>query len=110
MSCKNAFSHNRALRLATFSLAILILALLPIGAYTPRWFMHYAHMDIPEVLRAFDDLGAEIMIPTQWGVLKLGDEPAAWPMQVLQEALTTTHQNHADRVKILPIGGRLVLE
>jgi L-ascorbate metabolism protein UlaG (beta-lactamase superfamily) len=72
--------------------------------------MHYAHMDIPEVLRAFEDLGADSMIPTQWGVLKLGDEPAAWPMKVLQQALATTHQDLADRVKILPIGGRLTLE
>ena len=33
MSSKNTFSHNRALKLATLSLAILILALVPVGAF-----------------------------------------------------------------------------
>jgi len=33
MSSKNTFSHNRALKLAMLSLAILILALVPVGAF-----------------------------------------------------------------------------
>lgn len=83
-------------------------ALLGIGAYEPRWFMHYAHMNIPEVLRAFEDLGAGILVPTQWGVLELGDEPAGWPAVELRRAV---EQDPAlrDRVSILPVGGRLVL-
>ncbi|MEZ4602184.1 MAG: MBL fold metallo-hydrolase [Desulfobacterales bacterium] len=42
-------------------------ALIPITAYHPRWFMHYAHMNVSEAVRAFNDLGADIFIPTQWG-------------------------------------------
>jgi len=85
-------------------------ALLPIGAYEPRWFMHYAHLNIPEALRAFDDLGARFMIPTQWGVLELGDEPAGWPAAALGEALAGSRSALSARVKILPVGGRLVLD
>ena len=84
-------------------------ALMPVGAYAPRWFMHYAHMDISEVLQAFGDLGAKIMVPTQWGVLKLGDEPAAWPAQALREAVAGDCGLKA-RVRIMPVGGRLLLD
>ena len=85
------------------------MALMPVGAYAPRWFMHYAHMDIPETLQAFTDLGARIMVPTQWGVLKLGDEPAAWPAKALREAVAGAPQLKA-KVRILPVGGRLLLD
>ncbi len=80
-------------------------ALLPIGAYEPRWFMHYAHLDIPEALRAFEDIGAAAMIPTQWGVLTLGDEPAGHPVKVLRESLEGEWSRLRGRVKILPVGG-----
>lgn len=84
-------------------------ALLPIGAYLPRWFMHYAHMDIPEVLRAFDDLGARRLVPTQWGILPLGDEPPSWPVVELRRA-AAARADLEGRVVILPVGGRLFLD
>ncbi len=62
-------------------------ALLPIGAYHPRWFMHYAHMDIREVLQAFTDLGARYFIPTQWGTFQLGDEPPGYPVLDLEKTM-----------------------
>lgn len=80
-------------------------ALLPIGAYEPRWFMHYAHINIEEALRAFEDTGAGIMIPTQWGVLTLGDEPSGYPAVQLEKALEGKWSRLRDRVKILPVGG-----
>lgn len=54
-------------------------ALLPTTAYEPRWFMHYAHMDTKEAIHAFDDLQADIFIPTQWGTFHLGDNPPGLP-------------------------------
>lgn len=59
-------------------------ALLPITAYDPRWFMHYAHMDTKEAIRAFDDLGAKYFVPTQWGTFHLGDNPPGLPALDLQ--------------------------
>jgi L-ascorbate metabolism protein UlaG (beta-lactamase superfamily) len=85
-------------------------ALLPIGAYRPRWFMHATHMDVREALRAFEDLGAETMVPMHWGVLELADEPTAWPLVELRQALATTHLHLQGKVALLPIGGRLVLD
>jgi N-acyl-phosphatidylethanolamine-hydrolysing phospholipase D len=64
-------------------------ALLPITAYHPRWFMHYAHVNAQEAVDAFRDLGAEYFIPTQWGSFNLGDNPPGYPaldlMRVIQE-------------------------
>lgn len=84
-------------------------ALLPVGAYEPRWFMHYSHMNIAEALRAFADLGARLMVPTQWGVFDLGDEPASHPAQELRQELARRPEL-ADRVRIMPVGGRLMLD
>ena len=53
--------------------------LMPTTAYRPRWFMHYAHMDVQEALDAFKDVGARYFIPTQWGTFHLGEEPPGYP-------------------------------
>ena len=55
--------------------APLDVALLPIGAYEPRWFMRFQHMDPPEAWRAFLDLGARFLLPMHWGTFDLTDEP-----------------------------------
>ncbi|OGS36645.1 MAG: hypothetical protein A2293_09440 [Elusimicrobia bacterium RIFOXYB2_FULL_49_7] len=54
-------------------------ALLPMGAYRPRWFMHYSHMNVEEMVQAFHDLNAHTLIPYHWGAFQLGDEPAGAP-------------------------------
>ncbi|BEQ16588.1 MBL fold metallo-hydrolase [Desulfoferula mesophila] len=85
------------------------LALLGAGAYQPRWFMHYAHMDVPELFQAFADLGARRLVPTQWGVLDLGDGPAAWPAQDINNYVAK-HPQWRGRVLLMPVGGRVLLE
>ncbi len=62
-------------------------ALLPITAYHPRWFMHYAHVDVQESLDAFRDLGARYFVPTQWGTFHLGDEPVGYAALELKRAV-----------------------
>jgi len=85
------------------------LALLGTGAYQPRWFMHYAHMDVAELFKAFADLGARRLVPTQWGALKLGDGPAAWPAREIRQYVDK-HPQWQGRVLLLPVGGRAALE
>lgn len=84
-------------------------ALLPLTAYHPRWFMHEAHMNAEEVLKAFEDLGARFLIPTQWGTFRLGNEPIGYPSLDLQRAIQV---NKADplRVILMDIGELRVLE
>ncbi len=36
-------------------------------------------MNSEEAIRAFQDLGADYFIPTQWGTFSLADEPAGYP-------------------------------
>jgi len=49
-------------------------ALMPIGAYEPRWFMRYLHMNPEEAVEAFRALKASVMVPIHWGTFKLTDE------------------------------------
>jgi N-acyl-phosphatidylethanolamine-hydrolysing phospholipase D len=80
-------------------------ALLPIGAYEPRWFMRYQHMSPEESYRAFLDLGARYMVGIHWGTFDLTDEPLDLPPRALQEAVAAASGDPA-RVKVLAIGER----
>lgn len=72
-------------------------ALMPIGAYEPRWFMQPVHMDPGESVAAFRDLhrphGSErrgVFVPMHWGTFRLTDEPVEEP-----PALTGEHWRKA---------------
>lgn len=52
----------------------LRLAILPMGAYEPRWFMKNVHMNPDDFIRAYMDLGMPNTIPTHYDVFKLTDE------------------------------------
>ncbi|MBN2438811.1 MAG: MBL fold metallo-hydrolase, partial [Deltaproteobacteria bacterium] len=84
-------------------------ALLPVTAYDPRWFMHYAHMDAREALDAFRDLGARYFIPTQWGTFQLGDEPVGQAPSALSKAAQSTNTDPA-RVIVMDIGQLLPID
>lgn len=55
-------------------------AVLGSGAYEPRWFMHYSHMNIQEFFMAAEDLKAKSVIPMHFGIIKLSDEPVLYPL------------------------------
>lgn len=63
------------------------LALLPIGAYAPRWFMCEQHCDPEEALRLHLTLGARRGVGMHWGVFRLTDEPREEPPARLAAAL-----------------------
>ncbi len=63
-------------------------AFLPIGAYEPRWFMQYAHMNPEEAIEAQLDLGAETAIGMHWGTFQLSDEAREEPLLRLKQART----------------------
>ncbi|HMA44758.1 MAG TPA: MBL fold metallo-hydrolase [Gemmatimonadales bacterium] len=57
------------------------LALLPIGAYEPGWFMRPVHMNPEDAVAAARDLGTPRVVPMHWGTFKLTDEPLDEPPQ-----------------------------
>lgn len=62
-------------------------ALLPIGAYAPRWFMKPQHMAPEQAARAFLELGARALVPMHYATFRLADEPMDEPPRLLREAL-----------------------
>jgi L-ascorbate metabolism protein UlaG (beta-lactamase superfamily) len=64
------------------------LAILPIGAYEPRWFMRDQHMNPAESVQALIDCGAEIALAHHYGTFQLTDEPFDAPLAALADALT----------------------
>ena len=79
-------------------------AMLPIGAYEPRWFMASQHMNPAEALRAFRELGARTLAAMHWGTFDLTDEPVDLAPKALREELTDPAE--AARVKIFAVGER----
>jgi len=80
-------------------------AFLPIGAYEPRWFMAYPHMNPADAWRAFLDLDARWFVPMHWGTFDLTDEPIDLPPRVLAEAVAAAHGD-ASRVRLPAVGER----
>ena len=62
------------------------LALIPIGAYAPRWFMKDAHMNPEEAVQVHRDLGARRSLAMHWGTFQLTDEARDEPVTRLEAA------------------------
>ena len=61
-------------------------ALVPIGAYDPRWFMQPVHVDPEEAVQIHRDLGARVSIAMHFGTFRLTDEAIADPARRLAAA------------------------
>jgi L-ascorbate metabolism protein UlaG (beta-lactamase superfamily) len=77
------------------------LALLPVGAYRPAWFMSPVHLSPDDAVRAHAALGAFLSVPIHYGTFALGDDSAREPLDDLARALAT----HGDaRFRVLEFG------
>lgn len=85
------------------------LALLPIGAYDPRWMLRPVHTDPEEAVRACRDLGARAMAPMHWATFLLSAEPPGEPLQRLRAAWERAGLRR-DALWDLPVGASRVLE
>ncbi|NLZ16322.1 MAG: hypothetical protein GX087_01105 [Desulfobulbaceae bacterium] len=82
-----AFGDGDIFRQAAEKYGPFRLALLPIGAYLPRWFMSEHHMDPQEAVQAHKLLGAQFSVPVHYGVFPLADDPYDGPLKALRIAL-----------------------
>ncbi|KAK9248813.1 beta-lactamase superfamily domain-containing protein [Lipomyces tetrasporus] len=63
------------------------LALIPIGAYSPRWIMSKVHCNPFDSVNLFQDVMAKRALAMHFGTWILTDEPVLEPVEKLREAL-----------------------
>lgn len=62
-------------------------ALIPIGAYIPRWFMSPVHVDPVQALQIHKEVGAELSIGMHYGTFPLADDGEMEPINDLEKAM-----------------------
>lgn len=77
--------HFRAAgeRLGPFRLAVL-----PIGAYLPEWFMSPVHITPADAVNAMHELRARVMVPMHYGTFPLADDGEEAAVAALRAATT----------------------
>jgi N-acyl-phosphatidylethanolamine-hydrolysing phospholipase D len=85
------------------------LALLPIGAYDPRWFMRAMHVNPEEAVRIHQDLGSRQSVAMHWGTFRLTEEPVDEPPRQLRHALAAA-QIPAERFWVMQHGETRTLD
>ena len=77
-------------------------AILPIGAYEPRWFMREMHMNPEDAVKALVDCGAEMALAHHHGTFQLTDEAIDAPVNDLATALDAAGVAHEKFVALKP--------
>lgn len=78
------------------------LAILPIGAYEPRWFMRYSHMNPAEAVAAKHDSQSRYAIGHHFGTFQLTNEGHEAPTAALAAALAAAKIPPEDFRALLP--------
>jgi L-ascorbate metabolism protein UlaG (beta-lactamase superfamily) len=84
------------------------LALLPIGAYEPRWFMQAVHMNPAEAVQAHLDLQASASVGMHFGTFQMTTEGIDAPPRALEDARRAKHLQ-ASQFRTLAFGESLRL-
>jgi L-ascorbate metabolism protein UlaG (beta-lactamase superfamily) len=84
------------------------LALLPIGAYKPQWFMSPVHMSPAQAVEAHRILQSERSLAIHWGTFQLADDGAREPVDDLERALK--ENTLSSPFEALPNGGVVSLQ
>lgn len=82
------FGYSRDLADAAARFNGFDLAMIPIGAYEPRWFMKVMHVNPEEAVQSHIDLEARFSVAMHWGTFRLTDEPLDEPPARFVEART----------------------
>jgi len=80
----------------------LRLAILPIGAYEPRWFMQDQHMNPDDAVKALADCGAEQALAHHHATFQLTDEAMDAPAKGLEAALDAAEISQQRFVALKP--------
>jgi L-ascorbate metabolism protein UlaG (beta-lactamase superfamily) len=85
--CDSGYGDGKHFRQVAQTHGPLRLAILPIGAYEPRWFMRDQHMNPSDAVMALGDCGAEQALAHHHGTFQLTDEAIDAPLTALHVAL-----------------------
>lgn len=85
--CDSGYGDGTHFRRVAEKHGPLRLAILPIGAYEPRWFMRDQHMNPEDAVKALADCGAQAALGHHHGTFQLTDEAIDAPATALVEAL-----------------------
>ncbi len=87
----------------------LAAAVLPIGAWAPRWFMGDQHMDPDGSVAAFQALGAARFVAMHWNTFDLTDEPLDEGPHELRQAAERAGLTFDSRFTVLAHGQTVAL-
>lgn len=96
--------HETRDRYGPFALAII-----PVGAYEPRWFMKRQHVNPEEAVRVFQDCGATLAVAHHFGTFQLTDEAIDAPVEALRTACAEKGIA-AEKFRVLEPGGVLEIK
>jgi L-ascorbate metabolism protein UlaG (beta-lactamase superfamily) len=85
--CDSGYGEGKHFQSVRQAHGPLRLAILPIGAYEPRWFMRDQHMNPLDAVKAFAACGAEQALAHHHGTFQLTDEAIDAPVKALVAAL-----------------------
>lgn len=83
-------------------------AMIPIGAYRPRWIMQSIHVDPNEAVQIHLDVRSRQSVACHWGTFRLTDEPLNEPPTVLQQALVK-HGLPPEQFRALRFGETIIV-
>ena len=78
--CDSGYGDGKHFRRVAEAHGPLRLAILPIGAYEPRWFMRDQHMNPSDAVKALADCGAQQALAHHHGTFQLTDEAIDAPV------------------------------
>jgi L-ascorbate metabolism protein UlaG (beta-lactamase superfamily) len=105
--CDSGYGEGKHFRDVRQAHGPLRLAILPIGAYEPRWFMRDQHMNPSDAVKALADCGAQQALAHHHGTFQLTDEAIDAPVEALHAALD---EANVPRERFVPLKPGQVFE
>jgi len=100
--CDSGYGEGSHFRSVAERHGPLRLAILPIGAYEPRWFMKDQHMNPSDAVKALADCGAAQALAHHHGTFQLTDEAIDAPVTGLHAALDEAKLSREKFVALKP--------
>jgi N-acyl-phosphatidylethanolamine-hydrolysing phospholipase D len=85
------------------------LAMIPIGAYAPRYFMELAHVDPAQAIDIHRDIQSQQSVPVHWGTFQLTIEPVLEPPELLRSEMAL-RKIPIETFEPIKIGQTLILD